>query len=47
MLCRVAFGPHCIVARGNDRLAPLIDDQRAKRVAPVVARLARQLDRLP
>jgi hypothetical protein len=27
MLGRVALGPNCIVARGNDRLTPLIDDQ--------------------
>ena len=47
MLGRVAVGPYCIVACGNDRLTPLIDDQRAKRVTAVFARLARQLDRLP
>jgi hypothetical protein len=43
----VAGWAHCIVACGHDSLAALVYDERAKRVAAIVASLARQIDRLP
>jgi hypothetical protein len=47
VLCGIAGRAHCIVACGDDGLTAFVYDERAKRVAAIVAGLARQIDRLP
>ena len=47
MLRRVTGWPYCIVTRGDNGLASLIYDQRAKRVAAIVAGPSREIDCLP